>query len=112
MVITKIVCIPTGISSALKKKKQVKSPIYIVSLPGLGSDSPIGSNRESGSDTKEVLDVAKEALDTTKEVLAAIDACRKNVAPGHYLQLRISDKDLDDEIMELIYSNYGGNKCC
>ena len=46
----KIVCIPTDISSALKKKKQVKSPRYIVSLPGLVSDSPIGSDRESGRD--------------------------------------------------------------
>ena len=52
-VITEIVCIPTGVSSALKKKKQkqVKSPRYMVSHPETGSDPPIGSDRESGRDT-------------------------------------------------------------
>ena len=49
-VITEIVCIPTGISSALKKKNNKESHMYIVSLPGLGLDSPIGSDRESGHD--------------------------------------------------------------
>ena len=35
----------------LKKKFQVKSPsIYMVSRPGLGSDPPIGSDRDSGRD--------------------------------------------------------------
>ena len=42
--------IPTGTSSALKKKKQVKSPQYMVSRPELGSDPPIRSDRESGCD--------------------------------------------------------------
>ena len=48
----KIVCIPIGISSALKKKKkkQVKSIRYNLSLPETGSDSPIGSDRELGRD--------------------------------------------------------------
>ena len=53
MVITKIVCIPTGISSALKKKKKkkkVKSPRYMVSYLETGSDPPIGSDQESGRD--------------------------------------------------------------
>ena len=49
-IITEIVCIPTGTSSALKKKKTGKESQYIVSLPGLGSDLPIGSDRESGRD--------------------------------------------------------------
>ena len=51
-VITEIVCIPTGTSSALKKKKKKKGKEsqYMVSLPGLGSDPPIGSDRESGRD--------------------------------------------------------------
>ena len=32
---------------------QVKSPsIYMVSRPGLGSDPPIGSDRDSGRDSK------------------------------------------------------------
>ena len=39
----------TDISSALKKKKNKKSQ-YMVSHPETGSDSPIGSNRESGRD--------------------------------------------------------------
>ena len=37
----------TDISSALKKKKKNKSK-YMVSHPETGSDSPIGSDRESG----------------------------------------------------------------
>ena len=52
-VITEIVCIPTGTSSALKektKKNQVKSP-SMVSRPKPGSDPPFGSDRESGRDT-------------------------------------------------------------
>ena len=40
---------PTGTSSALKKKKGKKSQ-YIVSHSELGSDSPIGPDRESGCD--------------------------------------------------------------
>ena len=35
-------------SEKKKKNKWVKSPRYIVSHPETGSDSPIGSNRESG----------------------------------------------------------------
>ena len=46
-VITEIVCIPTGTSSALKKKSQ-----YIASLSRLGSDPPIGSDWESGRDNR------------------------------------------------------------
>ena len=46
-VITKIFCIPTGTSSALRKKKGKESQ-YMVSLSELGSDSPIGSDRASG----------------------------------------------------------------
>ena len=41
----------TGTSSALKKKKkQVKSPIYMVLHPEIDSDPPIGSDQESGRD--------------------------------------------------------------
>ena len=43
----KMWAIPTGISSALKKKKKSQ---YMVSHPELGSDPPIGSDRESGCD--------------------------------------------------------------
>ena len=42
----KMWAIPTGISSALKKKKSQ----YIVSCPELGSDPSFGSDRESGCD--------------------------------------------------------------
>ena len=42
--------IPTGTSSALKKKSGKESQ-YMVSYPELGSDPPIGSDRESGRDT-------------------------------------------------------------
>ena len=42
--------IPTGTSSALKKKNQIKESQYMVSYPELGSDPPIGSGRESGRD--------------------------------------------------------------
>ena len=40
----------TGTSSALKKKKIGKESQYMVSHPELGSDPPIGSDRESGCD--------------------------------------------------------------
>ena len=50
-VITEIVCVPTGTSSALRKKKKGKESLYIVSRPEPGSDPPIRSNRESGCDT-------------------------------------------------------------
>ena len=41
----------TNISSALKKKKKKsKKSQYMVSHPETGSDSPIGSDRESGRD--------------------------------------------------------------
>ena len=46
-VMTEIVCIPTGTSSVLKKKKGKESQ-YIVSHSEPGSDPPFGSNRESG----------------------------------------------------------------
>ena len=49
-VITEIVCIPTGTSSALKKKTGKESQ-YIVSRPELGSDPPFESDLESGCDT-------------------------------------------------------------
>ena len=41
--------IPTGTSSALKRKTGKESQ-YMVSCPELGSDPPIGSGRESGRD--------------------------------------------------------------
>ena len=41
--------IPTGTSSALKKKTGKESQ-YMVSHPELGLDPPIGSDRESGRD--------------------------------------------------------------
>ena len=43
--------IPTGISSAFKKKKnQVKSPSPESRVLKTGSDPPIGSDRDSGRD--------------------------------------------------------------
>ena len=42
--------IPTGTSTALKKN-QVKSPSPESRVPEIGSDPPIGSDRESGRDT-------------------------------------------------------------
>ena len=48
-VITEIVCIPTGTSSTLRKKTGKESQ-YMVSHPELGSDPPIGSDRDSGRD--------------------------------------------------------------
>ena len=45
----KMWAIPTGTSSAFKKKK--KKSQYMVSHPELDSDPPIGSDRESGCDT-------------------------------------------------------------
>ena len=41
--------IPTGTSSTLKKKSGKESQ-YMVPHPELGSDSPIGSDRETGCD--------------------------------------------------------------
>ena len=50
-IIIEIVCIPTGTSSALrKKKKKGKESQFIISHPELGSDPPIGSDRGSGRD--------------------------------------------------------------
>ena len=49
--IYKMWAIPTGTSSAFKKKKKSgKESQYMVSHPELGSDPPIRSNRESGCD--------------------------------------------------------------
>ena len=42
--------IPTGTSSVLKKKNQVKSPSPESRVPETGSDPPIGSGRDSGRD--------------------------------------------------------------
>ena len=42
--------IPTGTSSTLKKKKSGKESQYMVSHPELGSNPPIGLDRESGCD--------------------------------------------------------------
>ena len=42
--------IPTGISSILKKKNQVKSLSPESRVPETGSDPPIGSDRDSGRD--------------------------------------------------------------
>ena len=51
-VITEIVCIPTGTSSSLekKKKKKGKESRYMFSHPETGSDPPIGSDLELGRD--------------------------------------------------------------
>ena len=43
--------IPTGTNSVLKKN-QVKSPSIWSRVPETGSDPPIGSDRDSGRDTK------------------------------------------------------------
>ena len=40
----------TGTSLALRKKKKGKESHYIISLPETDSDSPFGSDRESGRD--------------------------------------------------------------
>ena len=48
-VITEIVCIPTGTSSAMRKKTGKESQ-YIVPRSGTGSDPPLGSDRESRCD--------------------------------------------------------------
>ena len=42
----------TDISSAYKKKKNNKESQYMVSHPENGSDSPIGSDRDWGRDTR------------------------------------------------------------
>ena len=42
--------IPTGTSSVLKKKNQVKSPRIWSRALEPGSDPPVGSDRESGCD--------------------------------------------------------------
>ena len=42
--------IPTGTSSALRKKKSGKESQYMFSHPETGLDPPIGSDRESGCD--------------------------------------------------------------
>ena len=47
--------IPTGTSSAFKKKIQVKSPNPESRVPETGSDPPIGSNRDSGRDRSTLL---------------------------------------------------------
>ena len=47
--ITEIVCMPTGTSSALRKKTSKESQ-YIVSCLEPGSDPPFGSDQESGCD--------------------------------------------------------------
>ena len=46
----KMWAIPTGTSSVLKKKNQVKSPSPESRVPETGSDPPIRSDRESGCD--------------------------------------------------------------
>ena len=46
----KMWAIPSGTSSALKKKNQVKSPSIWSRVPETGSDPQIGSDRESGRD--------------------------------------------------------------
>ena len=43
--------IPTGTSSVLKKN-QVKSPSPESRVPEIGSDPPIGSDRDSGHDNE------------------------------------------------------------
>ena len=40
----------TDITSALKKKNKYKESQYMVSHPEIGSDSPIGSDRDRGRD--------------------------------------------------------------
>ena len=48
-VITEIVCITTGTSSALRKNRSMRVPVYSLA-PRLGSDQPFRSNREWGRD--------------------------------------------------------------
>ena len=47
-VIIEIVCIPTGTSSALGKKKTCKESLYIVLRPEPSSNPPFGSDQEEG----------------------------------------------------------------
>ena len=48
--ITEIVCITTSTSSALRKNRSMRVPIYSLAF-GLSSDPPFGSNREWGRDS-------------------------------------------------------------
>ena len=57
--------IPTGTSSALKKKNSSKESQYMVSHPELGSDPPIGSDQESGCD---MITRFHETIPTVKSV--------------------------------------------
>ena len=73
--------IPTGTSSALKKKKSGKESQYMVSRPELGSDPPIGSDRESGCDTRPPNDEIRLSGKTTVEQLFGLEtvACTKGL---------------------------------
>ena len=48
--------------SSEKKKKKVKSPRCMVSHPEIGSDSPIGSDRESGRDTIAICEITNRKV--------------------------------------------------
>ena len=48
-VIIEIVCITIGTSSALRKNRSIRVPVYSLA-PRLGSDPPFGSNRKWGHD--------------------------------------------------------------
>ena len=61
-VITEIFFIPTGTSSALRKKKTGKESQYIVFCPELGSDPLIGLDWESGHDKTNTLDTILQPL--------------------------------------------------
>ena len=59
--------IPTGTSSALKKKTGKESQ-YMVSHPELGSDPSIGSDRESRCDSQSTISIAKNKTFNGKNI--------------------------------------------
>ena len=50
-VITEIVCITTSKSSALRKNRSMRVPVYSLTLE-LGLNPPVGSDREWGRDNE------------------------------------------------------------
>ena len=79
--------IPTGTSSALGKKKSGKESQYMVSHPELGSDLPIGSDRESGCDKniqKAKLPSAGHQAELAKEPKVLCSEVQRRFSEGRY----------------------------
>ena len=81
----------------------------------IASRQALADNSEEWASTKEARGTAKDlrviATEATAAVEKALDAIKEALvaSPDHYLQLRISDDHPNDEIVELIYNNQGGN---